>query len=366
MKQTFRIFLIFMISMLIAFALTACGKADVPPEASENEVPLESPAETPEEIPTDTPAESPIETPPETPVETPVETPEETLPVIHEGPHSFAFVGDKFPWYECTVCGYSANLVHPYEYDAAYVMDCVEIDGVMEPIYEWGRLLQAHDDVYVVDENGSLDSADGDFKAWISRGIQGLYVYVEIKDKTPTLEPKDEAGGDYVKLYLDWCTDDLVHPSERELKRLEDEGRPWDYWSYRQRYGVSGLQYIGWLCFYSDGRITDGLGFGPHFKLGPEADQSVISKSVPTDEGWACEVFIPWRDDEQREKVEKFENFHLGIGIEVGDDATAGDGSYTPTVKRYDQSMDRGRRYFQNYSILADPLFVMVVYVDYW
>lgn len=353
MKQAFRIFLIFMISMLIAFALTACGKADVPPEASENDVPLESPAETPEEIPTDTPAESPIETPPETPVETPVETPEETLPVIHEWPHSFAFVGDIDPWYRCTVCGYPAKPA----YDIPYIMNSVEIDGVMDPIYEYGELLQAHDDVHVVDENGSLDSADGDFKAWISRGIQGLYVYVEIKDKTSTLEPKDEAGGDYVKLYLDWCTNDLVHPSEWELKRLEDEGRPWDHLMYRVQYGVSGLQYIGWLCFYSDGRITDGLGFGPHFKLGPEAEHSVISKSVPTDEGWACEVFIPWRDDKQREMVDKYKYFHLGLGIEVGDDATVGDGSYAPTVKRYDQSMDRGSRYSENYAILTDLRF---------
>ena len=265
--------------------------------------------------------------------------------------HSFELVEGMTKKYMCTECG--LVMYGRANYGAVIdIKDSISVDGEKDEIYNSTSKIVSHKDVYEV--SYSAEKPNGDFEAWIVLGQKGMYIYAEIKDNTQTHSLKTGCG-DYIKLYLDWCTSDLVHPSDDKKAELKASGRPWDPVNdYRDIYGISGLQYIGWLQGYSNGMVRGGMGFAPIDSLGPDENDTVVYKSIDTDDGWACEWFIPWRDDEQKQMIKDNEQFHIGFGIEVGDDTAVKDGESKVAVKRFDQNKKDGIEYVKDYSLLVD------------
>lgn len=204
-------------------------------------------------------------------------------------------------------------------------------------------------------------TAKGDFEAYVSLDTKGMYVYAEIEDSTIHPTTNDDGNdGDFFQIYLDWCTPDIVHPTSAEMYSMYTSGNAFDCEKYKSSYAVKGLQYIGWLSADYYGKVAAAGGFAPYDQLGPNATDSVGYEARFIEGGWACEWFIPWRDQEQKTAIKNGEQFHLGIGLQVGDDT---DVDNTRSGEKdvglcYDQRKEIGLQYWSDYSRLADVRFI--------
>ena len=256
------------------------------------------------------------------------------------------------------------------------------VDGELDEGYLQGTRIESYEDEIPYKRGGYdavWDDADGTFFAYIAVDVTGMYIYAEIKDTT-IFETTNTNGndGDCFQIYFDWCTPDIAHPRPQDLYNMYLlDGVGWAYGPYKSSYGASGLQYIGWLSCDYNGVIASSMGFNPHTALGPEGTDSVLLETKLVDGGWACEWFVPWRDEEQKERVlfpyvescwgvdsvkgghsSTYYYPHMGIGFQACDDADI-DNLCTPDREenvglRFDQRKELGLSYWADYSMLAD------------
>lgn len=252
----------------------------------------------------------------------------------------------------------------------------IEIDASLDAAYLAGPKIEAYPDEEPYRRGSDYDpvfeKADGDFFTYVAVDVKGLYIYAEIKDNTifETLNTNAD-DGDKFEVYFDWCTPDIAHPrpEARYLDYVEN-GVVWDYKSYKSTYTLGGLQYLGWLaCDYS-GAIRGMGGFSPPTALGPEGTDSAVCETKLIDGGWACEWFVPWRDQEQIDMISRGEQFHCGIGFQTGDDSdidqTCTPGKEQDVVIRFDQRKELGLQYYADYSMLADLMWADDYPEGYW
>ena len=250
------------------------------------------------------------------------------------------------------------------------------VDGELDEGYLQGTKIKSYEDEIPYKRGGYdavWDDADGTFFAYIAVDVTGMYIYAEIKDST-IFETTNTNGndGDCFQIYLDWCTPEVSHPSAENLYEMYLlAGMGWDYRTYKSTYGVAGLQYIGWLSCDYNGVIASSMGFNPHTALGPDATDAVLLETKLVDDGWACEWFIPWRDESQLYDYQGYGYWKsegcvayyvpgslIGIGFQACDDSDI-DNFVTPDREenvglRFDQRKELGLSYWADYSMLAD------------
>lgn len=251
----------------------------------------------------------------------------------------------------------------------------IKIDGELDEVYLYGTKIESYDDEesyfrYPKFKNEYGKITKGQFVAYVAVDAAGLFVYAEIEDVTIFDELDDNGNsGDCFKIYLDWCTPDIVHPRPRKLYEMYSyDGVGWNYGSYRSSYSVAGLQYLGWIsCDYKNNIAASG-GFAPYDALGPEATDSVLLETKLIDGGWACELFIPWRDEEQKEIIANEEQFHCSLGMQACDDSDINN-VITPDKEenvgiRFDQRKELGFSYWSDYSMLSDIRWSYFEHID--
>lgn len=259
---------------------------------------------------------------------------------------------------------------------AAKVADgTIKLDAELDSAYLAGTKIESYPDEDPYFRGGSYEAikgtGDGSFYAYIAVDTTGMWVFAEIKDTTIFAETNTNGNdGDCMQLYFDWCTPDIAHPRPATLYEMyELDGAGWAYGPYKSTYGVSGLQYLGWVSADYNGTLTGSAGFSPTTSLGPEATDAVGYEAKLVDGGWACEFFIPWRDDEQKDMVAAGQQFHCGIGFQSCDDCDI-DNVCTPDTEqncyiKFDQRKELGLSYWADYSMLADVMWGEYA-ADYW
>ena len=252
----------------------------------------------------------------------------------------------------------------------------IEIDVELDAEYLQGTKISNFDDEEPYKRGGYggvWDDADGTFFAYIAVDVNGMYIYAEINDHTIFETTNSDANdGDMFQIYFDWCTPDIAHPlpEARYLDYVEN-GNVWDPQSnYKSLYTVGGLQYLGWISCDYYGVVTASGGFNPYTALGPEATDSALCEAKLIDGGWACEWFIPWRDDEQKTMIANGEQFHCGIGFQSCDDSDLEDlctpGKEQSVGIMFDQRKELGLSYYADYSMLADVMWADSYPEGYW
>ncbi len=107
----------------------------------------------------------------------------------------------------------------------AYVAEEGEIivDGELDEGYLNGTKIESYDDEesyfrYPKFKNEYGKITKGQFVAYVAVDAAGLFVYTEIEDVTIFDELDDNGNsGDCFKIYLDWCTPDIVHPRPPQI-----------------------------------------------------------------------------------------------------------------------------------------------------
>ena len=242
----------------------------------------------------------------------------------------------------------------------------ITVDVELDAAYLEGTKITSYPDEEPYKRGGYesvWEDADGTFEAYIAVDVTGMFIYAVINDHTIFESTNGDANdGDMFQIYFDWCTPDILHPQpEDRYKEYIELGNVWDPKSnYKSLYTVGGLQYLGWLSCDYYGVIANSGGFAPYSALGPEATDSVICQSKLVEGGWACEWFIPWRDDEQKDAIARGEQFHCGIGFQSCDDSDV-DQLVTPDAEKsvgimFDQRKELGLQYYADYSMLADVM----------
>ena len=252
-------------------------------------------------------------------------------------------------------------------YNAPIVDDgAIKVDVKLESAYLDGTKITSYPDEEPYKRNGYesvQDDAKADFFAYVAADTKGMYIYAEIEDSTifPVTNVNGN-DGDFFQIYLDWCTDDIKHPTPAQMYSLYNAGTPWDYASYKRLYTVNGLQYLGWISADYHGVISTMGGFAPYDKLGKDSRTPIVYDCAFTDTGWACEWFIPWRDLEQEDSIRSGKTFHCSLGFQACDDSDIND-TVTPGIEqdvgiRYDVRKETGLSYYADYSRLSDIVFV--------
>ena len=258
---------------------------------------------------------------------------------------------------EYEVASYNVPIVEP---------GTITVDVELDAAYLNGTKITSYPDESPYKRGGYesvWDDADGTFFAYIAVDVNGIYIYAEINDHTIFETTNTNANdGDMFQIYFDWCTPDILHPQPAD--RYKDYvvlGNIWDPQSnYKSLYTVGGLQYLGWISCDYYGVIANSGGFSPYTALGPEGTDPVVCQAKLIDGGWACEWFVPWRDQEQKDMIAAGQQFHCGIGFQACDDSDV-DQLCTPDKEQsvgimFDQRKELGLQYYADYSMLADVM----------
>ena len=253
-------------------------------------------------------------------------------------------------------------------YDVVIVEDgTIVIDGKMDSAYADSQRIESHPEQYRRDKYQQVwADVKADFFAYIVVDVNGLYIYAEIEDGTifDTLDTNAQSG-DRLQVYFDWTTPEMMHPSAEQM--YEDyllDGTIWEPLQnpspYLSMWGISGQQYLGNISIDYRDNVYGTWGFGPAQSLGIDGNGMVEVATTITKNGWTGEMFVPWREDAQKEAIANGEQFHCGIGIQVSDDADI-DELVSPGVEMdagaaYDRKYDIGLHYWNRYSSLADVI----------
>ena len=297
---------------------------------------------------------------------------------------NFTIPAYAWNWYEdakCEVAEYGVYVAEEGE---------IKIDAELDEAYLKSTKIESYEDEAPYFRHSKYydeykDITKGQFVAYVVIDTLGMYIYAEIEDVTIFDELDDNGNtGDCFQIYFDWCPIDVVHPSSQNLYEMYMlDGCGWAYGPYKSTYGAVGLQYLGWLsCDYKN-NIKGGCGFDTYTKLGPDGTDSVLLETKLIEGGWACEWFVPWRDQEQKDNVVSyytkstetastndasfywecatdnvFYDHSLGIGFQACDDSDI-DNVISPGKEenvglRFDQRKELGLSYWADYSKLAD------------
>ena len=265
----------------------------------------------------------------------------------------------------------------------------IKVDGILEDAYRSGDKLETYPDESPYRRGGFeevWDLAKGNFWAYVAVDPTGLYLYAEIEDDTIFDSNRDGNAneGDMIQIYLDWCEPsedpayDMAHPSAQAMyNQYLLEGTNWETtFDYRGMYGATGMMYLGWIAIDYHDQVTSAWGFSPYQALGLMADKSIEYATEVIGGGWKCEVFIPWREESQGERVAAGEQFHCGLGIQVADDSDLYDvvdyqenGKPMPEKSvgiTFDQRKEMGLSYYIGYASLADIMWADSYPDGYW
>ncbi len=268
----------------------------------------------------------------------------------------------------------------------------IKVDGVLEDAYRDGDRIESYPDAEPYrrgawkDHPEVLEVTRGEFWAYVAVDPTGLYIYAEIEDETifDTNRDGNANEGDMIQLYFDWCEPsedaamNMAHPSPKVMyNQYLLEGTIWeDAFNYRGMYGANGMMYLGWIAFDYHGQVNSAWGFSPHETLGLMADKSIQSTTELTGDGWKCEVFVPWREESQGERVAAGEQFHCGLGFQIANDSDLYDvvdyqenGKPMPEKSvgiTFDQRKEIGLSYYIRYSALADLMWADSYPEGYW
>ena len=260
---------------------------------------------------------------------------------------------------------------------SVYVTDeKITVDGNPDDVYYKSTKIQSivTDDRYYrgKDDNGvSLPdevkaAAKGEFIAYIVATKDGLYVYAEIDDTT--MHPNDPdydtdpTTGDGFQLYLDWVPDEFACSKDVLPDPNSDV--------YRQTYGMGSGQYLGWIHIDYDNNVRSAWGFDGFIAQGGET-----ATRIREGEGWACELFIPWREPVEgidaeggmSGLIQAKKQFNCNIGFQSCDDSYTKEQAMDPAYDRirdeviveknttllFDQVPDHGLAYWWNYELLS-------------
>ncbi len=153
--------------------------------------------------------------------------------------------------------------------------------------------------------NNSTDNPA--FKAYYVATLDGLYVWADVDDTTMNnINDDDPETGEMVQIYLDWSRNYVSH----EATGLAG----YDYRDVVQSSGRFG----GWICLDYNGNIKLSRSMT---KL--DVKSAVVKHKDNADQyvGYAIEAFIPWNDYMKDQIGAHANDIHLGIGIQVSDDA---------------------------------------------
>lgn len=236
-------------------------------------------------------------------------------------------------------------------YNASIVSDgTITVDAKLDHLYLTGTKITNHN-VPFVRSSYSAEAkalADGTFFAYVAADTKGMYIYTEVNDKTIASSLNTNGNdGDMVNIYFDWVNN---HPTP------EERTSGWSASDYMSTYGKD--QNLGWLSADYKGNIKGSRGFASYNMFGPNKNQAAVYKYRLTDSGWACEWFIPWKDEAQSKAIAKGEQIPCGIGFEVGDDSELSDGNEQNVNIYYDQRHEICTGYYADYSKLSDITFV--------
>ncbi len=261
------------------------------------------------------------------------------------------------------------------EYIAYSVEDReITLDGELDEVYLQSTRIESYPDeepCYMYHrEEDIFHLAKGDFVAYVVVSPSGMYIYSEIEDGTIYYGLDNDAGtGDSFKIYFDWCPESNGHPSSETLYSMyELDGKGFDYLNFKNRNAVRGQQYLGWIACDYENNIKAFGGFFSYDALGPDYTDSVLLETRLTENGWALEMFVPWRDSAQKNSVIKYneddtkefpEVYHsVGIGFESNDDCDIYNTStpdYESRVKAvFDQRWEMGVVYWIDYTALSN------------
>ncbi len=241
-------------------------------------------------------------------------------------------------------------------YNAAIVKnDSIEVDAVRDHEYLSSTKITEYPELSPYTRSGYssvVGDAKGNFEAYVVVDTKGMYIYAEIEDSTIFATTNSNGNdGDYISIYFDWIG---THPTPEERS---------DSWSASDYLNNNKTdQKLGWLSADYYGNIVGSRGFSSYTKFGPNKNQSILYEAQIVEGGWVCEWFVPWRSQAQCDAVSKGEQFHCGIGFQVGDDSdikdTATPGKEQDVIIRFDQRKELGLSYYLDYSKLADLTFV--------
>ena len=240
----------------------------------------------------------------------------------------------------------------------------IAVDAILDEEYLKGTKITSYPDESPYRRKGYesiWSDVRGEFEAYVALDTKGMYIYAEIEDITIHSSTNDDGNdGDFFQIYFDWCTPDIVHPTPAEMYSMYNSGSAFNGKSYSRTYNLQGLQYIGYLSADYYGKIAAYGGFAPYNQLGPNATDSVGYKAKFIDGGWACEWFIPWRDQEQKDMIANGQQFPLGIGLQVGDDTDINNikSGEKDVGICYDQRKELGLTYWDDYTTLSDIVFI--------
>ncbi len=242
----------------------------------------------------------------------------------------------------------------------------VVVDGVMDEAYFKGQKIEGNTDEQRYDRNNGQDGeaisdevkarSDGSFTTYMLASEKGLYVYAEINDTTmkPGKLDSDSETGDAFQIYLDWVPDEFKHPEPADRGNFQDS-------AYKSQYAQSaaGQMFMGWLMIDYDNNLKGNFGFANPKSLGVEA----AAKVNDANDGWSCELFIPWREEFEGIDVpggmagqfKAKKQFNCDIGFQSCDDAyLEGERDFEQNTSIYfDQLAGQGLSYYSTYSVLS-------------
>ncbi len=268
---------------------------------------------------------------------------------------------------------YDVANIHKY---SVYVTDQkITVDGQPEDVYYKSTKIQSVKEgqyYRTVDDNGVplpdevKAAARGEFVAYVVATKDGLYIYMEVDDIT--MHPNDPdydtdpTTGDALQLYFDWVPDEFACSKDVAPDIGSDV--------YRQTYGMSGGRFIGWIIIDYDNNIRSAWGFDNFLAQG-----GATATRIREGEGWACEVFVPWRDPVEGidpeggipELLQSKKQFNCNIGLQTADDSYTKEQAQDPAYGRmkdgvivekdvtllYDQVPDHAMAYWWNYELLS-------------
>ena len=230
---------------------------------------------------------------------------------------------------------YKKDEIDSYFTDTVYVSKATvtelstAIDGVKDEFYTGATFKMVKNK-----STSTPESWQGGGLAYITNDDLGLYIYVEVTDGDVIANSNNTVDDeDKVQIYLDYG---------RTFEALELEGQ-----DYKNEEGTRGAMKLGWVNVNPDGSYGANYGFRHPKADGNDATiPGVIAAAVPTANGYAVEVFIPFAWGVIGE------NETIGLGIQIGDDTS--DKDTDPNATFYSEPASQATFWYRDYNKLPE------------
>ena len=234
-----------------------------------------------------------------------------------------------------------------YDFDVYLTSDHVELDGKLDDVY----LNSSRIDV-AEQWSGNLGEHEVPFYAYVVAGLDGMYVFADVKDTTMNnINNTDPANGEMVQIYLDWSPLGTAHT---------DPGVTFDTSATRGYNKVYG-SWMGWFQADYDGNLSGSFDTDTRWLKDYGAKVAVQKHANPVWNGiegsqnqyvgYSLEFFVPYNDYMQYiVDTQNFADYHFSFGLQVNDDETY-DGTENRTSIGY---TERGGNYWAHFEYLPE------------